>query len=136
MGFGAFASAAAAGLLSFFSPCVLPLLPVYVGILTTDAGESMSLGKRVANTVAFVLGISFVFVMLGLGAASFGAVTSNPYVNIALGLLIFVFGLYLAGVLRIPFLMRERRANMTNIKVKGIASAFVLGLALDRKSVV
>lgn len=131
MGFGAFASAATAGLLSFFSPCVLPLLPVYVGILTTDAGESMSLGKRVANTVAFVLGISFVFVMLGLGAASFGAVTSNPYVNIALGLLIFVFGLYLAGVLRIPFLMRERRANMTNIKVKGVASAFVLGLAFS-----
>lgn len=128
---GLLLSAAGAGLLSFFSPCILPLLPVYVGILTTDAGDELSLGRRVANTVAFVLGISFVFVALGVGAGALGSFVINPYVNVALGLVIFVFGLHLAGVLDIPFLLNERRADMRRIKVRGILSAFVLGLAFS-----
>lgn len=131
MGIASVVSAAAAGLLSFFSPCVLPLLPVYVGLLTTDAGASISLGRRVAHTVAFVLGISCIFVMLGMGAASLGGIAQSPYLNIVLGVLIVVFGLYLAGVLKLDFLMRERRANMSKIKVKSPVSAFLLGLAFS-----
>ncbi|ERL10921.1 cytochrome C biogenesis protein transmembrane region [Olsenella profusa F0195] len=128
---GLLLSAAGAGLLSFFSPCILPLLPVYVGILTTDAGNELMLGRRVANTVAFVLGISFVFVALGVGAGALGSFVINPYVNVALGLVIFVFGLHLAGVLDIPLLLNERRADLRRIKVRGVVSAFVLGLAFS-----
>lgn len=126
------ASAASAGLLSFFSPCILPLLPVYIGVLTTDAGsDTLGLGRRCANTIAFVLGICCVFVTLGAGAGAIGSTFNNSYVAIALGILVFIFGLYLAGIIRIPFLNREKRANLGKIQVHGIASAFVLGLAFS-----
>ena len=125
-------SAAGAGLLSFFSPCILPLLPVYVGILTTDAdAEQLNPLRRSANTIAFVLGICCVFVALGMGAGAFGSVLNNAYVAIALGLLVVLFGLHLAGLVRIPLLNREKRANLARIKVTGVLSAFVLGLAFS-----
>ena len=126
------ASAAGAGLLSFFSPCILPLLPVYVGVLTTDASsDTLGLGRRCANTIAFVLGICCVFVTLGAGAGALGSTFDSSYVAIALGILVFIFGLHLAGVIRIPFLNRERRANLSKIQVRGILGAFVLGLAFS-----
>lgn len=126
------ASAAGAGLLSFFSPCILPLLPVYVGVLTTDASsDTLGLGRRCANTIAFVLGICCVFVTLGAGAGALGSTFDSSYVAIALGILVFIFGLHLAGVVRIPFLNREKRANLSKIQVRGILGAFVLGLAFS-----
>lgn len=126
------ASAAGAGLLSFFSPCILPLLPVYVGVLTTDASsDTLGLGRRCANTIAFVLGICCVFVTLGAGAGALGATFEGSYLAIALGILVFVFGLHLAGVIKIPFLNREKRANLSKIQVRGILGAFVLGLAFS-----
>lgn len=135
-------SALAAGLLSFFSPCILPLLPVYIGVLTTgvardaESGESgkrvtLSLGRQAANTIAFVLGISCVFVVLGIGAASLGSFANNVYLNIVLGLIVFVFGLYLAGFLKIPALQREHRADLGKIHVRSVAGAFLLGLAFS-----
>ena len=132
MDLGLVASAAGAGLLSFFSPCILPLLPVYVGVLTTDASsDTLGLGRRCANTIAFVLGICCVFVTLGAGAGALGSTFDSSYVAIALGILVFVFGLHLAGVIRIPFLNREKRANLSKIQVRGILGAFVLGLAFS-----
>ncbi len=126
------ASAAGAGLLSFFSPCILPLLPVYIGVLTTDASsDTLGLGRRCANTIAFVLGICCVFVTLGAGAGALGATFEGSYLAIALGILVFVFGLHLAGVIKIPFLNREKRANLSKIQVRGILGAFVLGLAFS-----
>lgn len=131
-------SAAGAGLLSFFSPCILPLLPVYIGILTTGPSQAggeradLGLGAQVARTLAFVLGISCVFVGLGIGAATLGnAAASNPYLNVVLGLAIFVCGLFLTGILRIDALQREHRANLSRIKVNGVAGAFLLGLAFS-----
>ena len=132
MDLGLVASAAGAGLLSFFSPCILPLLPVYVGVLTTDASsDTLGLGRRCANTIAFVLGICCVFVTLGAGAGALGSAFDSSYVAIALGILVFIFGLHLAGVIRIPFLNREKRANLSKIQVRGILGAFVLGLAFS-----
>ncbi len=132
MDIGLVASAALAGLLSFFSPCIVPLLPVYAGILTTDANsDKLSPVGRCANVVAFVLGICCVFVSLGAGAGALGQTLSNPYVAIALGLVVIALGLHLAGVLNIPFLNREKRANLGKIRVSGALSAFVLGLAFS-----
>lgn len=125
-------SAAGAGLLSFFSPCILPLLPVYVGVLTTDAdAEQLNLPRRCANTVAFVLGICCIFVMLGAASGTMGSALNNAYVAIALGLVVIFFGLHLAGVIHIPFLDREKRANLGKVKVTGAISAFVLGVAFS-----
>ena len=132
MDIAAFVSAFGAGLLSFFSPCILPLLPVYVGILTTGADdEQLGLARRCANTVAFVLGICFVFVALGVGASALGSVFNNPYVTIALGIVVFAFGLVLAGFVKIPLLQRDSRKGLRRVKVRGVASAFLLGLAFS-----
>lgn len=132
MDIAAFVSAFGAGLLSFFSPCILPLLPVYVGILTTGADdEQLGLARRCANTVAFVLGICLVFVALGVGASALGSVFNNPYVIIALGIVVFAFGLVLAGFVRIPLLQRDSRKGLRRVKVRGVASAFLLGLAFS-----
>lgn len=108
MDIAAFVSAFGAGLLSFFSPCILPLLPVYVGILTTGVNdEQLGLARRCANMVAFVLGICFVFVALGVGASALGSVFNNPYVTIAFGIV--AFGLVLAGFVKVPLLQRDSR---------------------------
>lgn len=125
-------SALGAGLLSFFSPCILPLLPVYVGVLTTDAeSERLDVLRRSANTIAFVLGICCVFVALGAGAGALGATLDNAYLAIVLGLIVVVMGLYLAGFIQVPFLAKERRADLGKIQVKNITGAFVLGLAFS-----
>lgn len=132
MDLGLIVSAALAGLMSFFSPCIVPLLPVYVGILTTDANsEKLSLAARSANTIAFVLGICCVFVSLGAASGALGQVLSSPYVAIALGIVVIVLGLHLAGALKISFLNREKRANLSQIRVSSAFGAFVLGLAFS-----
>lgn len=132
MDLGLIVSAALAGLMSFFSPCIVPLLPVYVGILTTDANsEKLSLAARSANTIAFVLGICCVFVSLGVASGALGQALSSPYVAIALGIVVIVLGLHLAGVLKISFLNREKRANLSQIRVSSAFGAFVLGLAFS-----
>ncbi len=132
MDLGLVVSAALAGLMSFFSPCIVPLLPVYIGILTTDANsEKLSLAARSANTIAFVLGICCVFVSLGAASGALGQALNSPYVAIALGILVIVLGLHLAGVLKVSFLNREKRANLSKICVSSAFGAFVLGLAFS-----
>lgn len=135
MDLGMIGSAVAAGLLSFFSPCVLPLIPVYVGMLAGTAdGCPKARSRQLANTVAFVLGISFVFVALGAAAGTLGSLINNPYVAIALGLVVCVFGLHMAGAVKIPLLQRECRANMGEVRRRGKGgpvASFLLGLAFS-----
>jgi cytochrome c-type biogenesis protein len=132
MQIGLIGAAFAAGLLSFFSPCVLPLLPVYIGLLTTDANqEDLGLGRRIANTIAFVLGISVTFLILGLGAGAIGRALNNSYVAVACGILIFVFGLHLSGFAPIQILSGEKRADARKIDSSKTVGAFLLGLAFS-----
>ena len=121
-----------AGLLSFFSPCILPLLPVYVGLLTTSAdNREFGAAKRMAHTLAFVLGISVTFLILGLGAGAIGRALNSPIVTVACGLIIFLFGLHLTGILQIPFLNREKRVDMRKLDTGNILGAFLLGLGFS-----
>ena len=121
-----------AGLLSFFSPCILPLLPVYIGLLTTDAGNNeLGAARRAANTVAFVLGISTTFFLLGLGAGAVGRTLNNPYISITCGLVIFLFGLHLSGFMTIPILVREKRMDLSKINASTVVGAFLLGLGFS-----
>lgn len=132
MQIGLIGAAFGAGLLSFFSPCVLPLLPVYVGLLTTDANQDgLSLPRRSANTIAFVLGISVTFLILGLGASALGRVLNTAYVAIACGILVLLFGLHLSGLAPIAFLNREKRADTRKINPSTTIGVFLLGLAFS-----
>jgi cytochrome c-type biogenesis protein len=133
-------SAAGAGLLSFLSPCVLPLVPPYLGFLagvsladleqknaTVDARPNW---RVVALAFAFVLGFATVFVALGASASLIGkAVTAHfEMLGIAAGLVIVVLGLHFLGVFRIGLLFREARFHAAR-RPAGLLGAYVVGLA-------
>ncbi|MBQ9346707.1 MAG: redoxin domain-containing protein [Oscillibacter sp.] len=104
----------AQGLLSFFSPCVLPLLPVYFGFLSggATAEEKPNRAKTLVNTVCFVLGISFAFFLLALGMTAFGSFFQSRQTFIAGigGVLVILLGLYQTGLLGTSALLsREAR---------------------------
>lgn len=95
------------GIISFFSPCVLPLLPLYIGYLSGGTGSKdengriiYKRGKVMMNTLFFVLGVSFAFLLLGLGMTVLGQFFNHNQLLFARigGILVFLFGLYQLGV--------------------------------------
>jgi cytochrome c-type biogenesis protein len=130
-------TAFAAGAISFLSPCVLPLVPGYVsyvagGAIPRDSGGS-ALALRlpaVGLSVCFVLGFSTVFVLLGASATALGQLLLNYRyeLNIVGGVIVILFGLFLIGLVRSTWLMREFRFHAA-IPGGRPFSAYVLGLA-------
>lgn len=109
------------GLLSFFSPCVLPLIPSYFCIITglsleelTQSHEAALRRKIMLSTLAFVLGFSIVFTLLGASASYLGGMVGphKDIIRILGGALIILFGLHLTGVVRIPLLQYEKRVRL------------------------
>jgi cytochrome c-type biogenesis protein len=124
-----FAVAFAAGLLSFLSPCVLPLIPSYVGFLTGLTVEEIQ-GRRGAallHAAWFVAGFSFIFMALGASASALGNLLLHYQVWLGRvgGVLVLLFGLYLLGVLRLAFLMRERKIEFASKPIGYVGSALV-----------
>ncbi len=126
-----------AGVVSFLSPCVLPLVPGYISMLSgasieeLRAGASAALLQRILrNSLAFVVGFSAVFILLGASASAVGTFLRQHRTefNIVAGIVIVVFGLHLTGLIKIPFLYREARLN-TGAPRRGLGGAFVLGFA-------
>lgn len=126
-----------AGLVSFLSPCVLPLVPGYVSFIAGASLDEMRVPgftlKRLSALVLsalFVLGFSLVFVALGAGATAVSAFLRayQQELNYAAGGVVILFGLYLAGGLSLPFLARELRLNLALPGGRPV-SAFLLGLA-------
>ncbi|MCL2512758.1 MAG: cytochrome c biogenesis protein CcdA [Oscillospiraceae bacterium] len=104
------------GIITFISPCLLPLLPVYISFFA--AGESDK-RKTFTNSLGFVSGFTVVFVILGAFAGTFGRLMSDyaTIVNIATGLIVIVLGLNFIGVINIKFLQQTkgRNANTKNL---------------------
>lgn len=130
---------ALAGLVSFLSPCVLPLVPPYLGYLggmtieqmTDEKGLDKAAWRRVVlAAVCFVLGFSTVFIGLGAGASAFGQViqTYKNELSMLAGLLIFIFGLHFLGILRIPLLYQEARYH-TDMQGASYLGSYLIGLA-------
>lgn len=130
---------ALAGVVSFLSPCVLPLVPPYLGYLSGTTIERMTdedgiddhLWRRVVlASVFFVLGFTTVFVALGAGASVLGqwVQTHKSELSIVAGLIIIGFGLHFLGLIRVPLLYRQARFQ-TEVEGAGLAGAFVMGLA-------
>lgn len=125
-----------AGLLSFLSPCVLPLVPGYVSLISGTSVETLVAEDRkllrsvMLNSVLFILGFSLVFIMLGAGATAMGQVVGRfrRDLTFVAGIVIIVFGLHLTGLLKIKALYADKRLH----EVKGGSSplgAFVVGFA-------
>lgn len=115
------------GLITFISPCVLPMLPVYV-LYFTGADEGGAQGRTLLRALCFVAGFTALFVALGVFAGALGTmlVTYQRQVNLLTGLTVVVFGLRYAGLLRIPLLERTVRPNV-RVEAKGYLSCAVLG---------
>jgi len=126
-----FAIAFIAGLLSFLSPCVLPLIPSYVGFLTGLTLEELEVrrGTALLHAIWFVAGFSVVFVALGATASALGVVLlhSQVWIGRVGGVIIILFGLYLLEILRPAFLMRDRRIELAR-KPLGYAGSALVGV--------
>ena len=126
------------GLLSFLSPCVLPLVPGYISLISGVSIEGLkgTEGSRAAarravmiNSLAFNAGLSIIFVALGAGAGLIGsAITSNPWIRIIGGVVIIAFGLQLIGILKIGALYRDTR-QFSDEKPRGAFGSLILGIA-------
>lgn len=115
------------GLITFISPCVLPMIPVYV-LYFAGAAEGRQAKRTLARALCFVLGFTAMFVLLGVFAGTLGAllVRHQRAVNLVCGLVMIVFGLHYAGVLRIGLLDRTLKPDM-QVQPKGYASCALLG---------
>ena len=134
-----FAGAALAGLLSFFTPCILPMVPFYLcymaGISMSELREDGAIApgaqrRLVVSAVMFALGVSSIFVMLGMGATALGqafAQWKQPLSYVAAAVL-FVFGLHFLGVLKIGLLYREAKIE-SKAEPTTVLGAYVMGLA-------
>lgn len=120
-----------AGLLSFLSPCVLPLIPSYVGFITGLTAEETTHRRRLVLGHAgfFVAGFTLIFVLLGASASLVGGllIHSQVWLGRLGGVLVILFALYLLGVLRPAWLMRERRLELTR-KPVGYLGSLVVGV--------
>ncbi|HSJ09833.1 MAG TPA: cytochrome c biogenesis protein CcdA [Longimicrobiales bacterium] len=129
-----FAVAFAAGVLSFLSPCVLPIVPGYLGFITGMSLDELSgeTSRRAVLVPAlfFVLGFSIIFLLLGASATLLGQVMKvyQDWIARIGGIIIIIFGLHLLGVFRLAPLMRERRFQL-NRSPAGYAGATVAGMA-------
>lgn len=121
-----------AGILSFLSPCVLPLVPSYVSFITGMNLEDLQHSKRTTliHAALFVAGFTLIFLALGAGATVFGQLMLRyrDVIAKAGGVLIIVFGLYLLGVFNLGFLMKDTRLHLAN-KPLGYFGTLVVGIA-------
>ncbi len=130
-------AAVSAGLLSFFTPCVLPLVPVYFTIITgisldelTGASRAEIRRKVIVATIFFVAGFSLVFVLLGASASFIGNFLQayRQYLKIIGGIVIIVLGLHLSGAIRIPAMQVEKRLWVKNRSLR-LLGVLVAGMA-------
>jgi cytochrome c-type biogenesis protein len=126
-----------AGLVSFVSPCVLPLVPAYLSFLTGTSLDELRTSapapvraRAVAHALAFVTGFTVVFVALGLSAGSLGSLLGSNRVLVARigGIVVILLGLHMTGLLRIPLLMYDARAHVQPAR-RGYLTSAIVGIA-------
>jgi cytochrome c-type biogenesis protein len=132
-----FPLAFAAGVLSFLSPCVLPLFPSYVSFITGVSFEKLTSEedrKRVrfltiTNSLAFIFGFSAVFIALGASSSLIGQwlFEYQDWIRIGGGILVIIFGLFISGILKLDFLMKEKKFHLHG-RPAGYIGAVLIGM--------
>lgn len=109
------------GIASFISPCILPVIPIYISYFAT---ESKSMKKSIINSLGFVCGFSIIFILLGVFAGTFGKFVHEytDYINIIFGIFLIIIGLNYIGVLFIKFLNKTRGTNQEKKNLTFITS--------------
>lgn len=113
-----------AGVLSFFSPCIFPIIPVYLSVLSN--GEE----KSILKTLMFVLGLSVTFLVLGFGAGLIGEIFFDRRVRIIGGIIIILLGFFQMGLIKVKFLERTKSINY-QMKESSTFYPFILGLTFS-----
>jgi cytochrome c-type biogenesis protein len=125
-----------AGLISFLSPCVLPLVPGYVSMISgagvdeLKAAQGQLMRRVMMNSVAFILGFSVVFITLGAVSTEVGQLAAQykHTLSIVAGVVVIIFGLHLTGIFQIKWLLQDTRLH--NVKGNStVIGAFVIGFA-------
>lgn len=126
-----------AGVLSFLSPCVLPLVPSYVSFITGISFEDLREGEdrkkirrlTITNSLAFICGFSLIFIALGASSSAVGQFFFNyqDWIRIIGGVLVIFFGLFVSGIFKMDFLTRERKFHVSG-KPAGYIGSFLVGM--------
>lgn len=126
-----------AGILSFLSPCVLPLVPSYVSFITGVSFKDLTVGldkKRVryltmTNSAAFIAGFSTIFITLGISSSAIGKFLFQymDLIRIIGGILVIIFGLFISGFLKLDFLMKDKKIYLSG-KPAGYIGTFIVGM--------
>ena len=127
-----------AGFLSFFAPCTFPLIPVYIGLLTDKAGEykKIKFGRYELNkgamikTMAFVLGLSTSFAILGFGAGVIGSVINNRWVLTAAGFLVFLLGIHQMDLIHLDQINKIKGFQFNHHKPRALG-AYLMGVSFS-----
>ena len=109
------------GIASFISPCILPVIPIYISYFAT---ESKSMKKSIINSLGFVCGFSIIFILLGVFAGTFGKFVHEytDYINLIFGIFLIIIGLNYIGVLFIKFLNKTKGTNQEKKNLTFITS--------------
>ena len=124
-----------AGLFSFFSPCVLPLVPGYISFISGISLEEIEQGNRqnkvIISSIFFILGFSLVFILLGATATILGSFLLEKafILEKVAGIIIIIFGIHMSGLYRIKFLDYEKRLYAKTRPVNIVIGPFLMGLA-------
>jgi cytochrome c-type biogenesis protein len=129
-----------AGLASFFSPCILPIIPSYLAFITGLSLSELTADKKsakirkttVVSTLCFIMGFSVVFVSLGAGASKIGLLLQQhmEIISKVAGVIVVIFGLYIMGVLKLSFLTKHKQIEVKS-KPAGYIGSFLIGIAFS-----
>ncbi len=123
-----------AGVLSFLSPCIIPVIPMYLAYFADE-----DLGQRKLRffspprikAVLFVCGLSTVFIVLGFGAGALGSILYGDWFLIACGMIVIILGIHQTGLIQFSFLQGERRLNLKRSKKADYFGSYLLGLTFS-----
>ncbi len=123
-----------AGILSFLSPCIIPVIPMYLAYFADeDLGQTKTrlISRPMIKAMLFVSGLSTVFILLGFGAGALGSILYGDWFLFACGVIVVVLGVHQTGLVQFAFLQRERRLHLSRSKKADYVGSYVLGLTFS-----
>ncbi len=126
-----------AGFLSFFAPCILPVIPVYIGYFTEgsktieEKRKTHLFSRAMLKAIIFVAGLSTSFVLLGFGAGALGSIIYGKWFLIVCGILVIILGINQTGLLQFKFLAKEKKVQMKRAKKSDFIGAYLLGFTFS-----
>lgn len=128
-----------AGIVSFFAPCIIPLLPVYVGILADESHKRFELkfGRRSINltrfikTMVFILGLGTTFVILGFGAGALGKLFYSQAFLVVVGSIVILLGIHQTGLVKLKFLEKQKKLDLKGSRRNDLLGTYLLGLTFS-----